>query len=312
MGQKLIRLKPVCKDYLWGGTKLRTEFGKESDLAKLAESWELSVHKDGQSIIADGDFAGKTLGEYMQEQGRELLGSRGMTFAKFPILIKLIDAADDLSVQVHPEDAYALEHEGEYGKTEMWYILSCEEGATLYYGLNREITRQELAERVANNTLLEVLNKVAVHPGDVFFIPPGTIHAIGKGIVLCEIQQNSNTTYRVYDYDRRDKDGNPRELHVDKAVAVSQLKPSPAQTGEQNGILASCPYFTVQKVVADGAAAVTVTEESFLGIVTVDGEGTLTLGDEQVKVTKGDTVFVPAMNGEITVNGNCELVVSYV
>lgn len=312
MEQKLIRLKPTCKDYLWGGTKLRTEFGKESDLSKLAESWELSVHKDGQSIIVDGAFAGKTLEEYIAAKGREILGTNAMAFEKFPILIKLIDAADDLSVQVHPDDTYALEHEGEYGKTAMWYILSCDEGASLYYGLNREISRDELAAKIADNTLLEALNKVSVHPGDIFFIPPGTIHAIGKGIVLCEIQQNSNTTYRVYDYDRRDKDGNPRELHVEKAVDVANLKPTKPTPKAENGILASCNYFTVEAKGCTDTATITLTEDSFRAVNIVAGEGVLSLEDEQLSVTKGDCIFIPAMDAEVTVKGNCELVISYV
>ena len=214
INMKPIKLAPAFKDYLWGGTKLKTEFDKKSDLQKVAESWELSTHKDGQSIVANGEFKGLTLSEYIEKNGRECIGKNAMAFEFFPILIKFIDAADNLSVQVHPSDEYALSNEGEYGKTEMWYVLDCEKDAFLYYGLNREITKEEFAERIKENMLLEVLNKVKVNKGDVFFINSGTIHAIGKGIVICEIQQNSNTTYRVYDYDRRDKNGNTRELHV--------------------------------------------------------------------------------------------------
>ena len=194
----------------------------------------------------------------------------------------------------------------------MWYILSCDEGASLYYGLNCEISRQELAAKIADNTLLEVLNKVAVHPGDVFFIPPGTIHAIGKGIVLCEIQQNSNTTYRVYDYDRRDKDGNPRELHVEKAVDVADLKPTKPTPKLENGILASCKYFTVEAKSCTESATILLSEDSFRAVNIVAGEAMLSLENEQLQVSKGDCIFVPAMNGEIAVNGRCELVISYV
>ena len=227
MNLQPVKLIPALKDYLWGGTKLKTVYHKQSDLDTVAESWELSTHPDGQSVVASGMYTGRTLEEYIQENGCEILGSRAMKFDHFPILIKLIDARDNLSIQVHPSDAYALTHEGEYGRTEMWYILDCEEGASLYYGLKTAITQQELRQRIKDNTLLCVLNRVPVHKGDVFFIEAGTIHAIGKGITICEIQQNSNTTYRVYDYDRRDKNGCPRPLHIEQAIAVSSLRPAP-------------------------------------------------------------------------------------
>ena len=211
-------LDAPCKDYLWGGNRLREEYGKVSDKDKIAESWELSCHKDGESVIANGELAGKTLTQYIEEQGKAVLGKNCEKFENFPILIKLIDAKDNLSVQVHPNNEYAMRVEGEYGKTEMWYIVDCDPGAELIYGFKGEISRDEFKERIANNTLLEVTNNVPVHKGDVFFIEAGTLHAIGKGILIAEIQQNSNTTYRVYDYGRVGADGKPRQLHVEKAV----------------------------------------------------------------------------------------------
>ncbi len=193
----ILKLTPSCKDYLWGGSRLRTGFGVHSDLQPLAEAWVLSCHPEGPSFLPDGS----TLQQYIDGHPG-CLGTACHRFQEFPILAKLIDAADNLSIQVHPDDAYALAHEGQYGKTEMWYVLDCEPGATLYYGFRHKIDREEFARRIRDNTLTEVLNAGPIHPGDCFFIPAGTLHAIGRGIVVAEIQQNSNVTYRVCDYGR--------------------------------------------------------------------------------------------------------------
>ena len=214
----ILKLKPSCKDYLWGGTKLRTEFGIKSEKETLAESWELSCHPDGPSYIANGEDAGKTLEEYIKIHGKEILGTDCEAFKQFPVLIKFIDAKKDLSIQVHPDNKYALKNEGQYGKTEMWYVVEAEEGASLYYGFSREVSEEEFEKRITDHTLTEVLNKVQIHKGDVLFIDPGTIHAIGAGCLIAEIQQNSNVTYRVYDYGRKGPDGKERELHVEKAL----------------------------------------------------------------------------------------------
>ena len=173
----MLKLKPACKDYLWGGDKLRTDFGVESDLHPLAEAWVLSCHPDGPSVIVEGPGQGMTLAEYIAEQGKGILGADCEKFEDFPILTKLIDAKDNLSIQVHPSNEYALEHEHQYGKTEMWYILDCEPGAFLYYGFDHAITKEEFERRIQDNTLTEVLNAAPVHKGDVFFIPSGTLHA---------------------------------------------------------------------------------------------------------------------------------------
>lgn len=316
MNNKPIRLTPAFKDYLWGGTKLKTEFNKKSDLDIVAESWELSTHKDGASIVSGGEFDGLTLNEYIEKNGRECIGSNAMKFDFFPILIKFIDAKGALSIQVHPSDEYALEHEGEYGKTEMWYILDCEPGAFLYYGLNRTVTKEEFAERIKNNTILEILNKTEVHKGDVFFIEAGTVHAIGAGIVICEIQQNSNTTYRVYDYDRRDKFGNARELHIDKAIQVSNLFPAPKPAapcgGSGSGILASCRYFTAEKLTVDGEAVFDTDKSCFRSVIVTNGSGELTAADCTLELKKGDSIFIPAQDGKCRITGQCEVIISYV
>jgi mannose-6-phosphate isomerase len=312
-----VKLKPAFKDYLWGGTRLKTEYNKKSDLDIVAESWELSTHKDGQSVISGGKYDGMSLSSYIEKIGRDKLGRNALKFDYFPLLIKFIDAKKDLSIQVHPDDKYAMEHEGEYGKTEMWYIMDCEEGAFLYYGFDHEITKAEFEKRIADNTLVEVLNKVEVKKGDVFFIPSGTVHAICSGIVICEIQQNSNTTYRVYDYDRRDANGNPRQLHIKQAVDVAELVPSPKQEGlkvlsADDKELSSCKYFTVRKIDVKGEKVISVDDSCFRSVIVTDGNAKLTVGDASVDIAKGDSVFVPAQNTEYKISGNCEIILSYV
>ena len=318
---KPVLLKPAFKDYLWGGTKLRDVYGKECDLNPIAESWELSAHNDGQSTIASGEFSGLTLTEYIDKCGREILGSRGIAFDGFPILIKFIDAKGYLSIQVHPDDEYALKNEGEYGKTEVWYVMSAEEGAALYYGVNREITKDEYRRRIEDNTITDVLNKVDAKAGDVFFIQPGTIHAIGAGLLICEIQQNSNTTYRVYDFGRVGADGKPRELHIDKAIDVSQLTPSTdadssssliEKDGYTSRTIAECKYFTSEQLNISKKAVVDITDESFRSVVITQGNASLEMNGCTLDLKAGDSVFIPAQNGSFEITGNCIALLSYV
>lgn len=308
-----VKLRPVFKDYLWGGTKLKTNYNKKSDLDILAESWELSAHKDGQSVVDSGEYADCIMSEYIKKAGKEILGERVKKLDHFPILIKLIDAKRNLSVQVHPDDKYAFEHEGEYGKNEMWYILDCEEGASLYYGFSKDVTRQEYMDAIKNDTLIDILNKVPAHKGDVFFIPAGTVHAIGSGIVVCEIQQSSNITYRVYDYNRRDKDGNTRSLHIEKAIEASDLKKSseikPVPDGN-NIILTECEAFTVRRLRVDRIMNIETDTTSFNSLLVTEGNGTLVMNDKKIKINKGDSIFIPAQNGSYTIEGQCELILS--
>lgn len=312
MNKQPIKLLPAFRDYLWGGTKLKTEFKKVSDLEKIAESWELSTHKDGNSIVASGEFAGLNLYEYIKAIGEDCIGSNAKAFEFFPILIKFIDASDNLSIQVHPSDEYALKNEGQYGKTEMWYILDCEEDAFIYYGVNKEISKEEFRKYIEENKVLDVLNKVKVKKGDVFFIDSGTIHAIGKGIMICEIQQNSNLTYRVYDYDRRDKDGKARELHIDKACDVANLTPSKLYKTENENILAKCKYFTVEKLICKDKVNITLSNDSFKSLIAVSGEGKICIDKNTLEFSKGDSIFIPAQDGVCKVFGDCELIISYV
>lgn len=309
----VLKLRPACKEYLWGGNKLIHDFHKEFEGEKLAETWELSCHPDGPSVIANGSRAGATLAEYVESCGIEVLGRNCRRFEEFPILVKFIDAKDDLSVQVHPDNSYALKNEGQYGKTEMWYIVDCKEGAFLYYGFAKKMEKEEFQRRIEDNTLLEVLNKVSVQRGDVLFIEAGTIHAIGKDIVIAEIQQNSNVTYRVYDYGRVDGEGRQRDLHIEKALAVTNRIPL-VRNKPVSPHLAECDYFTVDKLNLDGRmlkkAGGTVSEDSFAHFLVVEGSGTIACGGEEVDFKKGDSLFLPAGSGEFQVEGKCEALIT--
>ena len=296
-----IKLTPACKDYLWGGEKLRQDYGIQSQLHPLAEAWVLSCHPDGPSVVATGPLAGKTLPEYIQEKGPGCLGAGCEKFTDFPILAKFIDAKGDLSIQVHPSNEYALAHEHQFGKTEMWYVLDCEPGATLYYGFQHQISREEFQQRIQDNTLTEVLNAVPVEKGDLFFIPAGTLHAIRKGIVVAEIQQNSNVTYRIYDYGRVGADGKPRQLHIQQALEVTQRTP-PQPDPDFHGHLAQCPYFTVD--VMEGRFTLDCGPESFVSVLVLEGTGILWEGDESMSLRKGESLFIPAGAGQCRLEGD--------
>ena len=304
-----MKRKPACKDYIWGGRRLIDEYNKPYEGERLAETWEMSCHPDGPSVIVNGEHAGKTLAEYVEAQGKGELGSNCQIFQDFPIMIKFIDAKDNLSIQVHPNNIYALEHEHQYGKTEVWYVLDAGENAFLYYGFKHEISKEEFAQRIADNTLLEVLNAVPVHKGDVFYIPAGTIHAICRDIVIAEIQQSSNVTYRVYDYGRVGADGKPRQLHVEQAVKVTKLAP-PTDDYNFGGHLVRSPYFTVDQV--DGGYAGDCDDESFTSVLVVDGAGTICCGDEKLEVAKGDSLFLPADSGKFALEGSVKALITRV
>ena len=299
------KIYPATKQYLWGGEKLVRGYGISSSETPVAEAWMLSAHPDGDSLIAfttenkysfpaevhSANEPGiQIFSAYIKEQP-EVLGSLGKSFPFFPTLIKLIDAKKALSIQVHPDDSYALSQEGQYGKTEMWIVLEREKDAFLYFGFQKEYTEDEIRKAIEEENFPSLLCKVLVNPGDVFFIPAGTVHAIGSGIVLAEVQQNSNLTYRVYDYGRKDALGNTRELHVEKALKVMDRKKiSGFMQEELKGLekrkvgenaykerIASCPYFTVERLFLEAKGCYTgqMTEESFLSILVLDGEAIL-------------------------------------
>ena len=302
----ILKLKPACKDYVWGGRRLIDEFGIKTDKKNLAEAWTLSCHPDGASIIEE---SGETLTDYINRCGEKILGTNCRNMHDFPILIKLIDAHENLSVQVHPDDNYALANEGQRGKSEVWYVLDSAEGAVLYCGFKEKISREEFVDRIKNNTLLEVLNAVPAKRGEVLFIPSGTVHALGKGVLLVEIQENSNVTYRIFDY------GRDRPLHIAKALDVTNLNPS-VERGEQYPHVAACPYFVVDKLDLDGEilseAQGVVDEKTFLHVMILGGEGTISNGGEDVKYRKGDSFFLPAGAGAWIVRGTCDALLTTV
>jgi mannose-6-phosphate isomerase len=261
---KISRLYPECKDYIWGGEKLKIKYGKETDKTPCAESWELSFHKDGLTRLANG----KTLAESVRNND---LGENVKNFPFFSVLAKFIDVKENLSVQVHPSDEYALKHENSFGKTEMWYIVEAEEGAGIFLGFNRDVSKEEYERAIKEKRLTELLNFYEVKAGECYFIPSGTIHAIGKGCLICEIQQNSNLTYRVYDYGRKDKNGNERELHIEKALKVTNLNKFEPITFEN--CLGKCEYFTVEKYEIGDEKKLCTDEKSFQCITCVKGNG---------------------------------------
>ncbi len=305
----LLKLKPSCKDYLWGGRRLAEEYNKSADTDVIAETWELSCYPDSPSYIVNGADEGKTLSEYIKEKGTGVLGTNCEKFTEFPILIKFIDAAKDLSIQVHPDNVYAEAHEHQQGKTEMWYVMDAAPGAFLYYGFTREVSKEEFRERIDNNTLTEVLNAVPVKKGDAFFIEAGTIHAIGAGCLIAEIQQNSNVTYRVYDYGRKDKNGKTRELHVAKALDVTDRRPvKPIKNPVPH--IENCSYFTVDKVNLDGECMRSMYgyagQTSFVHFLFLEGEGMISCGGDALPFKKGDSFFIPANSGDFNITGTCE------
>jgi len=316
------KLKPATKDYIWGGSRLREEYGVHSQDEVIAEAWMLSCNAAGASTISTGPLAGRTLAGALFCDVEEALGENNSFAVYFPILIKFIDAKDDLSIQVHPKNGYALEHEGEFGKTEMWYVLDAQKDACLYYGFNRAITKDELRERIEDNTLTDVLNRVPAKKGDVFFIEAGTIHAIGKGIMIAEIQQNSDTTYRVYDYARTDTHGNQRELHIEKALDVTDtsfvpgIPPAPAfvqEKGYRAARLASCKYFTVDLLDIDSFAKLICDVKSFTSLLFIEGKGRILFDDRAcgedgvIDAQKGDSLFLPAGTGAYRIEGACRV-----
>lgn len=288
MNKSLIKLKPYFKDYVWGGYKLK-EYGKESSKI-IAESWELSTHSDGLSFIYNQQFNEVTLKDYIKNNYDVVNGT------SIPLLIKLIDANQDLSIQVHPNDEYSLKHENQLGKTEMWYVIECDEGSYIYYGLNKDTTKEELKERIENGTLLEIMNKVYTKPGNSFLIEPGTIHSIGSGNLICEIQECSNVTYRVYDYCRKDNNGNLRELHIEKALDVIDLKKLDINSKHLHQ--GNCKYFDSELFNIDDTIELNA-NNNYEIICFINGEGLI---DNNV-FKKGDTWLVPYKYGKYKIEG---------
>ena len=316
---EILKLKPVFKDYIWGGNRLHDDFGFNTGYDKTAEGWMLSCHEAGENTVDGGAFDGKSLSAVIEEGGVEAVcGTNALRFPYFPVLIKFIDAFDNLSVQVHPDDAYARRVENEFGKTEIWYVLDAADGAELIYGFKESISKDEFRAAINDGTLLDKLNSVKVNKGDVFFIEAGTVHAIGRGALIAEIQQNSNCTYRVFDYNRVGADGKPRELHIDKAVDVSVTEPPKYDTkpmgapvtcdGYTEQLLTECELFTVKKYDIQKSLDAATDGSTFHHILVLDGTGSVDGRD----VKKGDSLFIPADHGAYTVSGKMEIIVTSV
>lgn len=310
-----LRLKPCLRSYLWGGTRLREEYHK-TGAGIIAESWELSVRSDGPTLIGSGAHCGESLADILCADPVGMAGTR-CGIAPFPLLIKLIDAQKDLSVQVHPSDASACREKGEQGKTEMWYVVDCEPESTLFLGFSRAVTPDELRQRAQDGTICEVLNRVSVCPGDVFFVRPGTVHAIGAGILVAEIQQNSDTTFRVYDYNRLGADGKPRQLHLERAIEVMNCAPAqgaadtllPCPLDGVQEVL-TCEYFRVRRAEVKRRIDLSTEGGSFTHLMCVRGEGNIVCGGKVYPFRQGDSYFLPAALGEYAVEGGGSLVLS--
>lgn len=308
-------LKPIAKDYLWGGTRLKEEFNKDSDYEIVAETWECSVHPDGLSVIVNGKYSGKTLKEVIKLYP-EIMGEKYCKCEELPIMIKFIDAAKNLSVQVHPNDEYARMHENQNGKTEMWYILDASDDAKLIYGFEKGVSKDKFVEAIKTGKIMDCLQQVPINKGESYLIPAGTVHAIGAGTLIAEIQENSNVTYRLYDYDRIDKNGNKRELHLDKALEVALFDtPSNNASGKELYSdeaytlveLTNCEYFTVNKYDVKKSCCINVGNETFQVLLCVDGDATIECADKIFNISKGQCIFLPAGIGRCDVIGTVEI-----
>lgn len=317
---KPLLLRPSGKDYLWGGSRINDEFEKGIAIKPLAETWECSTHPDGPSYVMGGEFDGEELAVVLKKYP-EYLGIRHKGETELPIIIKFIDAKKDLSVQVHPPDDYAKKYEnGQRGKTEMWYILDARKDAKLVYGLSHNSSEKNIRKAINEGTLVKYLQQVPVKKDDLFFVQAGTIHAIGAGILVAEIQENSNLTYRLYDYDRVDRDGKKRELHIDKAMKVANLKSSaePKQPlrvlkysqGVASELLCSCKYFEVYRMIVNTERRQVVKyradEVSFRVLLCVKGCGIIKYEGESLNFYKGDCIFVPADSVQLSIHGQAQ------
>lgn len=311
-----IFLKPVFKDRIWGGTKLRAEFGYDIPSETTGECWGISAHSNGPSEVVNGPLKGKTLDQVWDEH-RELFADQ--EGEDFPLLVKILDAKTDLSVQVHPDDSYAREVEGEaFGKTECWYVIDCEPGAELVYG-HHAGSKLQFEEMVADGRWNDLLRKVAIKPGDFVYVPNGTIHAIGEGTMILETQQSSDITYRVYDYDRQDDAGNTRELHIEKSIEVAMI---PHQDADFEPVLSANEDLKIEKLIKEnyftvyhwnlGGLVGAVENPSYLLVSVLEGEGELKIGEQSSSAfKKGDHFIVPSTVKNFGMSGNAKFIVSH-
>ncbi len=313
-------LRPAAKDYLWGGSRLNDDFNLGFDVDPFAEAWVCSTHPDGESYVPACDC---TLGELLKKHP-EYLGSHaaGINHGELPILMKLIDAKKDLSVQVHPDDEYAAKYENSLGKSEMWYVLDAKPGTELIYGFNLDVTKEQVRRAADDGSIEVLLNRAPVKKNDLFYIEAGTVHAIGAGCLIAEIQESSNLTYRLYDYNRVDKYGKKRELHIDKALEVANLSSSsdPRQPmrvlryrgGYASELLTRCKYFQVERVLLNtevkrDLVPFSTGSNSFHALLCVDGCGSISGDGVFINFFKGDCIFIPADSAELKLHGKAQL-----
>lgn len=307
-----IRFVPYLKSVIWGGEKICRYKGIDQPEANIGESWEVSAVPGHESVVADGRYKGMSIPQLIESFGSDFIGKEVMKKyeGEFPLLVKLIDAHDNLSVQVHPDDELARKRHDSLGKTEMWYIMEAEEGAKIYSGLNRELTPDEYVRRIEENSIEQVLAVHDSHPGDVFFLPAGRVHAIGAGNLLAEIQESSDITYRIYDYDRRDARGNTRELHTEHAKDAidytfhGDYKSTPPDPEASDAEIATCEHFTVHRLLLDGEMHFKFSDSSFTVLMCVEGNVTLEYEGGKMSFKTGETVLVPAVMGKFVLRGN--------
>ncbi len=317
-----LKFKPLLKERIWGGSRMRSVLGKRLPSGKkIGESWELSGVEGDLSVVANGYLAGNDIEELIEVYMGDLVGDTVYEKfgVEFPLLIKFIDAAEALSIQVHPDDALAAERHNAYGKTEMWYVIDSDADANIYLGFNRDVSREEYLDSVEAGTLSDMLTRVDVKPGNTYFIPAGTIHSIGGGVMVLEIQQTSDITYRVFDWNRTDKDGNSRELHTDLAVDAMDFHRSDdlditvAPKPHEAVPMQSCDYFASSLLSVDGTMVRPYVElDSFVIYVCVDGSADMIWDGGREKIAKGETVLIPAEMDEITIEGKARIIEVYI
>lgn len=314
-----LQFTPILKERIWGGEKLKTVLGKSIESSTTGESWELSTVEGDVSVVANGELKGRSLMEIIDETPNEMLGTAVYKkFGKqFPLLFKYLDAREDLSIQVHPNDALAKERHNSFGKTEMWYIMQADTDARIIVGFKEKSNANEYVENLKNKTLLSILDDVKVKSGDVFFLETGTVHAIGAGLVVAEIQQTSDITYRIYDFDRVDAQGNGRELHIDQALdainyeKVDTYKEYTKEVNQSNNVV-DCPYFTTNFVPLDGEVSIKKSAETFTVYMCVEGSFELDYNDEKYNYKKGDTVLIPAAINAFVLSGKASILEIYI
>lgn len=315
----IFKLRPVAMSDIWGGTRLCEQFGAESDSDKVGELWMLSTHPDSRSRVIGGEYDGCNIAEVLTAHP-EYMGAHAKNFNRFPVLIKLIDAAEDLSIQVHPDDEYAEDTDDAQGKTELWYIIDAEPDAEIVYGFKNELTQEQFRQAIENGSIVDEVEHFKVRPGDVFFLEAGTVHAVGKGVLLAEIQQNSTTEYRVFDYGRTDENGEPRPLHIDRAIDVAITVPPTIPPGplgppvdvdnRTEMVLGECRYFRSTIMDTYQPTHFEVSEDSFASVVMLDGEAKFFADDDCCLLKKGDSAFISAGSGTLTVSGRAMFVVT--